>query len=62
MCKGYQHREQGNKASKSSVASEDVELIPKFICQGNCQEKDDQGDQGEEVAHVLDNTNPEKSD
>ena len=38
-----------------------MELIPKLVGQGNGEEKDNQGNQGEEVTHVLDNANPEKS-
>ena len=61
MCETYQHREQSNEASKPCVASENVELIPKLICQGNGEEKDNQGNQGKEVTHVHHNANPEKN-
>ena len=37
---------------------EDVELIPEVLRQGDGEEEDDEGHQGEEVAHVLHDSNP----
>ncbi len=37
---------------------QDVELIPEVLRQDDGEEKDDKSEQGEEVAHVLHNSNP----
>jgi hypothetical protein len=36
-----------------------VELVPEVLRQGDGEEEDDEGEQGEEVTHVLHNSNPE---
>jgi len=42
------------------VASQDVELIPQLLAHHDGQEEDEEGEQREEVSHVLDDGNPIK--
>ena len=49
----YKHAQQGDKASESGVTSQDGELIPELRTHHDRQEEDEEGEQREEVAHVL---------
>ena len=41
----YQHAQQCHEASKASVASQDVELVPELVAHDDGEEEDDQGQQ-----------------
>ena len=57
----YEHAEESDEASESGVAPEDVELVPQVLGHHDREEEDDKSQQREEVAHVLDYSDPDEN-